>query len=78
MPALSLIEQTALDTLVISQLTEIRKRENALQKRLCSLSLCIGTEDRTQFSEELLQLQSHTDRLSRLVNAMGGYSSQFV
>jgi hypothetical protein len=78
MPTLSLIEQTALDTLVISQLAEIRKRESALQKRLCSLSLCIGTEDQMQFDEELLQLQQRTDRLSRLVNAMSGYSSQFV
>ena len=78
MPALTLLEQTALDTLVISQITEIRKLESTLQKRLCSFSICGKSDSELDCGEELLQLQQRADRLNRLINAMGGYSSQFV
>ena len=73
MPALNLIEKTALDTLVMSQIAEIRKRESALHKRLYSFSSGIKLKNQIECDKELLQLQQCTDRLSRLINAMSGY-----
>jgi len=74
----TLVEQTPLDTLVISQIAEIRKRESALQERLGHLSLQTAHREQVSFAEEVWHLQRCADRLSRMMDAMGGYSSQVI
>jgi hypothetical protein len=78
MPQPMLVEQTPLDTLVISQIAEIRKRENALQERLGHLSLETAHGEQVSFAEEMRHLQRCADRLNRMMDAMGGYSSQVI
>ena len=76
MPQPMLVEQTPLDTLVISQIAEIRKREGALQERLGRLSVQAASGDQVRFAEEMWHLQRCADRLNRMMDAMGGYSSR--
>jgi len=78
MPTLTLPHQTPLETLVISQLREIRKRETALQEQWGRFSSRGVGADQATFAEEMLQLQQCTDRLSRMMDAMSGYSSHIV
>lgn len=78
MPHSTLVEQTPLDTLVISQIAEIRKRETALQERLGRLSPQAAGNEQVSFAEEMWHLQRCTERLNRMIDAMGGYSSQIV
>jgi hypothetical protein len=78
MPQSMLVEQTPLDTLVISQIAEIRKRESALQERLGRLSLQTAYGEQASFAEEMRHLQRCADRLNRMMDAMGGYSSQVI
>ena len=75
MPQSLLVEQTPLDTLVISQIAEIRKRESALQERLGHLS---GQGEQVNFVEEVRHLQQCADRLNRMMDAMSGYAGQAV
>ncbi|MBV9225528.1 MAG: hypothetical protein JOY85_15965 [Acidobacteriaceae bacterium] len=78
MPTSTLPRQTPLETLVISQLMEIRKRESALRDQWGRFSsLGVGT-NQTTFTEEMLQLQQCTDRLSRMMDAMSGYSNRVI
>jgi hypothetical protein len=58
--------QSALETLVIAQLSALRKREEELQARLQSAA---ALEMRTVASE-LCYLQASADRLSRMMDAM--------
>ena len=78
MPNPILMEQTPLETLVISQIAEIRKRESALQERLRRLSPQAANGEQVSFSQEMWHLQLCADRLNRMMDAMGGYSSQIV
>lgn len=59
-------KQTPLEVLVFSQLAAIRRHEAALRSRLIS-----GTPASAKMAEELSELQISTDRLNRLVDAMG-------
>ncbi len=65
-----------LETLVIAQLAAIRKRESELRTRMQSNS---GIEP-ISVAEEVWQLQSSTDRLSRMMDAMnfGGAVAAFA
>jgi hypothetical protein len=78
MPQPILVGQTPLDTLVISQIAEIRKREIALQERLGRLSPQTAENEQVSFAEEMWHLQRCADRLNRMMDAMGGCSSQVV
>ena len=78
MPQPVLVEQTPLETLVVSQIAEIRKRESALQQRLGRLTLRTADNDQVSFAEEMWRLQQCTERLNRMMDAMGGYSRQAV
>ncbi len=78
MPHTISIEQTPLETLVISQIAEIRKRESALQERLRLLSPQAANGEQVSFSQEMWHLQRCADRLNRMMDAMGGYSSQVI
>ena len=78
MPQPMLIEQTPLDTLVISQIAEIRKRESALQERWGCLSPQAAENEQVSFAEEMWHLQRCADRLSRMMDAMGGFTSQVI
>ncbi len=73
-----LTEQTPLDTLVIAQIAEIRKRESALQDLLGRLSPQAGENEQVRFAEEMWHLQRCADRLNRMMDAMGGCSSQLA
>ncbi len=73
-----LVEQTPLDTLVISQITEIRKRENNLQMRFYQLSPGAEQGDQISLAEEVRLLEQYADRLNRMMDAMRGYTSQIV
>ncbi len=60
-------KQTPLEVLVFSQLAAIRRHEAALRTRISS-----GLPGASAgVAEELFKLQISTDRLNRLVNAMG-------
>ena len=78
MPQPVLVEQTPLETLVVSQIAEIRKRESALQQRLGRLTLRTADSDQVSFAEEMWRLQQCTERLNRMMDAMGGYSRQAI
>lgn len=67
--------QTALETLVIAQLAAIRRREADLHTRLQSKTL-----EPANVAAEVWSLQSSTDRLSRLMDAMnfGGNTAAFA
>jgi hypothetical protein len=78
MPHSMLVEKTPLETLVISQIEAIRKRESALQERLARLSPQAADSDQINFAEELWHLQRSTDRLNRMMDAMCGYSSRVI
>src|SRR5947209_490314 len=68
-----LVEQTPLDTLVISQIAEIRKREIALKQRLsCLSSTQTAQGEQVSFAEEMWHLQRCADRLNRMMDAMNG------
>lgn len=58
--------QAALETLVVAQLAAIRKREADLQLRLEANT---GLEP-VNVAAELWQLQTSTDRLNRMMDAM--------
>ena len=60
-------KQTALEALVLSQLAAIRRHEAALHLRLSS---GVPTAS-ANMAEELFRLQISTDRLNRMVDAMG-------
>lgn len=68
--------KTALETLVVAQLAAIRKQEAELQTRLQSNA---GLEP-VNVAAEVWQLQSSTDRLSRMMDAMnfGGAYAAFA
>ena len=73
------VEQNPLDTLVISQIAEIRKRESALQERWGHLSSPqIPQDEQVSFAEEMWRLQRCADRLNRMINAMNGYASHVI
>jgi hypothetical protein len=78
MPQPILVEQTPLETLVISQIAEIRKRESALQERLGRLSGQAAHGEQVSFAEEIWHLQQCAERLDRMMDAMGGYSSRVI
>jgi hypothetical protein len=78
MPQPTPVGQTPLDTLVISQITEIRKRESALKERLGRLSPQVAEDEQVSFAQEMWHLQRCADRLNRMVDAMGGCWSQVV
>ena len=79
MPQPILFKQTPLDTLVISQIAEIRKRESALQERLGRLSSPQAAQgEQISFAEEMWRLQRCADRLNRMMDAMGGYSRHVI
>lgn len=78
MPQPMLVEQTPLETLVISQIAEIRRRESALQERLGHLSRQTRNSEQVTFAEEMWHLQQCTDRLNRMMDAMNGYSSRVI
>jgi hypothetical protein len=73
-----LVEKTPLETLVLSQIAAIRRRESALQERLGRLSPQAADSDHISCAEEVWHLQLCADRLNRMMDAMGGYSSQVV
>lgn len=74
----TLIEQTPLETLVVSQIAEIRKRESALQEHLSRLLRQKASSDGENLAEEMWHLQRCTDRLSRMMDAMSGYSKSVI
>ncbi len=78
MPHSMLVEKTPLETLVISQIAAIRKRESALQERLGRLSPEAADSDQISCAEEVWHLQLCADRLNRMMDAMGGYLNQVV
>ncbi len=68
--------QAALETLVIAQLAALRKREAELHTRLQAS----GSLESTNIAAEVWQLQTSTDRLSRMMDAMnfGGNPAAFA
>jgi hypothetical protein len=74
MPQPIAVEQTPLDTLVISQIAEIRKRESALKERLGRLSPQAAEDEQVSFAQEMWHLQRCADRLNRMMDAMGCWS----
>lgn len=78
MPQQILVEQTPLETLVVSQIAEIRKRESALQEHLGRLLRQKTSSDQEDLAEEMWHLQKCTDRLNRMMDAMSGYSRSII
>jgi DNA gyrase/topoisomerase IV subunit A len=64
--AFTQIEQTPLETLVISQLAAIRKQEAALKMRLRSIT----SREVANMAAEVWKLQTSADRLNRMIDAM--------
>jgi hypothetical protein len=58
--------RTALETLVVAQLAAIRKRESELQNRLQSTDAF----EPDNVAQEVWQLRTSADRLSRMMDAM--------